>query len=581
MPRRPLHLIWAATLVAASGTARSVWAQEATPEAATQQPTAELSVRFAFKDASVEQVIDFFARQTGLPVIRESDLPGGTITFVSDDAYPLDEALRVLNTILQTRGVMLRRDARFLYLQKLENMKAEAVPTFTGPGIPAGVTDDQVVSVVVRLRNAQAKPVAEQLAPLVASYGAIVAMPQQNSIVLTETAAQARRITAIIESLDSKPAFEESVKLFPLKHVRARDALASLRVLVAEKKTTVVLDADGKRRTIAEDDLGGLRIEADARTNSIIAVGAEGRLATIESLVRLLDVDAAEAGGGERPVRVITLRNADANSVAGSAGRMFEQSVGPAELRPSIAVDGASNSLVVRGSAAQLAEIESLASTLDGVTAAASRELRTVAIDRSRADAREVAETVRRLLQNESGVRVRVISAEELLGTSAPTGGGGAAPAKDEKPEESGGEVGPPAFIEEVRNPVLLPPRIKLIIEYTQVLLAALPQDEASEDGEVTIAVDPETNALIIMGPRRAAARAVELAERVQRELPGQMGKVTVVELPDGVPAWTVASSINQSLWAIGPASKDNPGGLTGGSDQAGDGPASGADHQA
>lgn len=575
MPRRPLHLIWAAALVAVSGTARSVWSQEGASAPAEAQESTHSSdkLRFAFKDATVDQVIEFFGRETGLPVIREANLPGGTITFVSEDEYPLDEALRVLNTILQTRGVMLRRDAKFLYLQKLENMKAEPVPTFTGPGVPAGVTDDQIISIVIRLRNAQAKPITEQLAPLVASYGAIVAMPQQNSVVLTETAAQCRRLTGIIEAIDARPAFEETVRLFPLKHVRARDALNSLRVLVAEKKTTVVLDADGKRRTLAEDDLAGLRIEADQRTNSIIAVGSESRLATIDSLVKLLDVDASETDG-ERTVRVITLKNADANSVSAAASRMFEQDANRAEPRPAIAVDSGSNSLVIRGSASQHTIIENLAAQLDGATAASSRELRTIAIDRSRADAQQIAETVRRLLESESGVRVRVISADDLL--KRQTKQSEPAPKSDEpktpeakpdtKPSQSEEpSVAPPApNSDEARGPILLPPRIKLIIDYTQVLLAMAPQDAASDDGEVTIAVDPETNALIIVGPKRAAARAAELADRVQRELPAQPSKVTVVELPEGVQAWAVSSAIQQSLWAIGGVSKDNPGGLTG-----------------
>ena len=36
------------------------------------------TIRFNFKDATFEQVVDFFARTTGMPVVWESDAPEGT-----------------------------------------------------------------------------------------------------------------------------------------------------------------------------------------------------------------------------------------------------------------------------------------------------------------------------------------------------------------------------------------------------------------------------------------------------------------------------------------------------------------------
>src|SRR5688572_8879276 len=114
----PSRLIVPAVLVLAAGQAVSVRAQEAQPPAtppapespapsqppspqpelqpapaAAQPPAAqpaapppavapaEPRLRFTFKDAPYEQVLDFLARQTGLPVIREADLPNAPVTF--------------------------------------------------------------------------------------------------------------------------------------------------------------------------------------------------------------------------------------------------------------------------------------------------------------------------------------------------------------------------------------------------------------------------------------------------------------------------------------------------------------------
>lgn len=52
------------------------------------------------------------------------------------------------------------------------------------------MTDDQIVTVVIPLLNARAVPVSEQLKNLVAGYGSVTPLEQQNAVVLVETAAQ-------------------------------------------------------------------------------------------------------------------------------------------------------------------------------------------------------------------------------------------------------------------------------------------------------------------------------------------------------------------------------------------------------
>ena len=194
---------------------------------ADQTPT---RISFAFKNAPIDQVVDFFARESGLPVIEETDIPTGTVTFISDREYPLDQALAIVNTILRTRGVRLRQDTDFLYLGKVEDMQREPVPTFEGE-LPDALNGEEIVTLVIPLRNVEATPIAQNLRGLIASYGSIVAMPAQNTVVLTETVDQVRRLGNIIRSLDDEPPFQEAVRLFELEHIDAREALQTLNVL--------------------------------------------------------------------------------------------------------------------------------------------------------------------------------------------------------------------------------------------------------------------------------------------------------------------------------------------------------------
>ena len=82
-----------------------------------------------------------------IPVVREVPVPAGTVDYIYPGEYTLPQALETLNILLQTQSVMLRVEGDRLFLQKLEDMKRENVPTFVGK-LPSTVTDDQIVSIV-------------------------------------------------------------------------------------------------------------------------------------------------------------------------------------------------------------------------------------------------------------------------------------------------------------------------------------------------------------------------------------------------------------------------------------------------
>ena len=134
--RSPLSANGVAPLIAA--------AMVAAPAAAQQQPASQdaaapvpptthapqdaasrqsVRVRFNFKGQTYDQILDYFSRTTGLPIVRECEVPKGTVDYIYPKDYTLDEALRTLNVLLQTQNVMLRDEGSRLFLQKLDDMK--------------------------------------------------------------------------------------------------------------------------------------------------------------------------------------------------------------------------------------------------------------------------------------------------------------------------------------------------------------------------------------------------------------------------------------------------------------------------
>jgi len=363
-------------LVLAAGQAASVWAQEAPPPATpTPDPAPALAdgtdkpvrLRFTFKDAPYDQVLDFLARETGLPVIREADLPPTPVTFISAADYSVAEALEVLNRMLFMHGLQVRRESNFLLLTRLEDLKALG-EKFVGE-IPPGVGDTQFVTVVIPLLNATAEQLADRLKVLSGKHGAIAALPQQNALVVVDTAAQCRRIRELVEQLDQDPPSDSQVRLFPLRHAKADAVYNALKGLVAEKRSTILVDEKGKRTTVNDENFAGLNLQPDPRTNSIIAVGPLARLATIEELIALLD--RPEGGALEdREVMTFALATISADEAARTVASLFGQT--PPERKPTILPLASQGKLTVLGAPAQLAQIAAVLGEADpGVNMAA------------------------------------------------------------------------------------------------------------------------------------------------------------------------------------------------------------------
>jgi len=352
-------------------------APAAAPQAAA--PTAppvptkreEIRLRFNFKGQTYDQILDWFSRMTGYPIVREVEVPTGGVDYIYPGEYTLPQALETLNVLLQTRGVMLRVEGERLFLQKLDDMKRENVPTFVGT-IPATITDDQIVTVVVPLLNARATPVAEQLKNLVAAYGSVTPLEQQNAIVIVETAAQVRRLQKILGEIDQQDV-ENIVEFIPLRFAKAPAMLKSLTALMGERVIEYVINAaDGKRTKLEENRVSGLVLAADERTNAIVARGTRSKIEQVKETIALLDVAADEvasngprtASKGVRTIRTVTLERQTPAAARAKLEQLYAAL--PPDRRPTIVAFEDTNRVALAGDPNAVAEGEQILRELEG-----------------------------------------------------------------------------------------------------------------------------------------------------------------------------------------------------------------------
>lgn len=350
--------------VSASLCAQAETAEPANQPTETQQESAP-RIGFAFKNAPFDQVLDFFSRQSGVPIIFESDAPAGVLTYVSASEYELPEAISIMNLMLRRHDRYIRHEGEFLYLSTLPEAVKRSGEAFSGQ-LPDGINPDQIVTVTIPLNNANAALVAEQIKPLLDSYGSVTPVAEQNIIIVVETAAQIERISQVIATIDERRPVDSSYKLFPLRNAKPDAVVEALKGLVGQRVQRIIIDKDGKQRVVEDVDVGGLNIQADNRSNAVIVVGPESRIQTVEELIALLDADEAGAVGGNRTLVTLSLEAVTPKIASDRLQQLFasvEQS-----RRPTIVSLDEAGKVAVVGSADQVTQATALINELDPVS---------------------------------------------------------------------------------------------------------------------------------------------------------------------------------------------------------------------
>ncbi|MFG0285625.1 MAG: secretin N-terminal domain-containing protein, partial [Phycisphaerales bacterium JB039] len=355
-------------------------------------------IGFNFKEAPYTEVLDFFSRESQLPLIKEAPVPGGTLTFISGETYSFDDALSILNQNLHMHNVHLRREGQYLYLATLKDSVRKPGEVFNVDAIPQGISADQIISVTFPLSNANAELVSDQLKDMISDFGAIKSVPAQNMLIIIDTRGQIDRMRGIIDAIDSQPPVDSEYKLFPLKHAEPAAVVEALKGLVGQRVQRIIIDPKGEQRVVEDIDVGGVSLQPDPRTGSVIAVGPKSRLQTVEELILLLD--RPDELGGERQLMTFDLVSVTAEEAQRTLSGLFQSL--PQDRRPTIIPLAEQSKISIVAPPALLAQATALIGEIDpgqdgqGRAAAAGRVTRSIELQR--VEARQIEQMVGRLL---------------------------------------------------------------------------------------------------------------------------------------------------------------------------------------
>lgn len=205
------------------------------PDAATSNPApvlgeGESGLRLNFRGAPLEMVLNYLSEAAGFIIVLETEVKG-KLDVWSNQPLNKEEAVELLNRVLNKNGYSALRDGRTLTIVSQDEAKKRDIPVRAGSdpqGIPKG---QDIITQILPVKFINAVQLSRDLAPLFPTSATVAANEGGNALVITDTETNIRRIAEILKALDTGIAAISSVKVYPLKYADAKALATTVRDL--------------------------------------------------------------------------------------------------------------------------------------------------------------------------------------------------------------------------------------------------------------------------------------------------------------------------------------------------------------
>ena len=379
-----------------------------TVPAAAQDGEEEL-VSLDFADVELPIVVDTISRMTGYNFIYD-DRVRGRVTIVSPTEVTVDQAFAVFESVLKVKGFSLVLGPGDTYkILPIRDIKESSVDTIKDDR--PSPNRDRFVTRLVPLQFIDAEAITNTIKPLISKDASLVAYEPTNTIIVTDSESNIRRLLSILAALDVE-SYRRELAVIKIEHADANTLAEQLSEIYGAEvasssggSTAAQRRARSRRRTNtnnAATNTGGtdssgavgptVRILPDERTNSLLVLASRQQLADIRGLVRKLDIEVR----GEGRIQVYYLRHADAEELSETLNSLVGSSGG----------GGAARSSSLPGSASNTANIRSSVTPLDdGITVTADPATNALVIKASK----EGYETLKQVIEKLDVSRPQVL----------------------------------------------------------------------------------------------------------------------------------------------------------------------------
>ncbi|MFN4262950.1 MAG: type II secretion system secretin GspD [Thioalkalivibrionaceae bacterium] len=338
-----------AALVLVAGVAPAVvQAQSAAAGVPQIEITDDDRVVLNLRETEIGTLIDLIAQETETNFIVDPRVRG-RVSLISGRPVTRDELMDLFLGALKIYGFSAVPGAGAMRIVPDVQAKQNEIETLPEPGRGVEPPADAVVTDVIVLSHVNAAQLVPILRPLVPQGGHLAAGVDSNTLLIADTAANARRIRELVARMDLPltPEFE----VVELRHARAE--------ALAERLSSLVGSGEVAARA-------RVQVASDPRANALILSGPLDARLAMRGLVAQLDRPTTQGN-----TRVHYLRYARAEDVAEILRELAEQRVQEADGAPTgggsvrVRAHESTNSIVLFGPGDVLGDLEDVIERLD------------------------------------------------------------------------------------------------------------------------------------------------------------------------------------------------------------------------
>jgi general secretion pathway protein D len=298
-------------------------------------------VTFNLEEADLPDLVRLISNMTGKRFILPGKVRAIKATVYAPTKVTAAEAYNAFLSILEVNGLTVVPAGQYLKIMETGGIETQPLGMSDGGPIPA---QDRFMTRLQRLENVSAEDVANLLGRFKSADGSVIAYAPTNTVIITDTGTQIRRMMRLIEAIDVERTGEQ-IWIEPVHYATAADLAARLLEIfppatAAGAGAPTAPAARGRRQqaapqpaadgaaapsaggaiaTVGEgtgrgDSSSITNIIADERTNSLIIIATERAYLRVLEMIRQLDIPLE----GEGRIHVHYVQNGDAAEIAGA-----------------------------------------------------------------------------------------------------------------------------------------------------------------------------------------------------------------------------------------------------------------------
>ncbi|MEC7985436.1 MAG: secretin N-terminal domain-containing protein, partial [Myxococcota bacterium] len=284
-----------------------------------------------FVDAQLKDFVEFMACALGKNFILTNDLKG-EVNLISHEPISVQVAKEVFYSVLETHGYTTVAVGNTTKIVQTSAASKAPTKVLQDSNIP---NSDRFVTQIIQLQNVGVNEILDIVKNLSGKSSNIITYPPTNTLIITDAAANIRRVYQIISQMDVGTP-KSARRIVPLKHATASDIEKIIKDLYeiestsnnsnnnsssskskrSKRKKKGKKSKESSSATASAGSEGKYieKIISDERTNSLIIIANEEAMEAVSKLIAELDVDVDPASRAQ--IHVVYLEHAKAEDIS-------------------------------------------------------------------------------------------------------------------------------------------------------------------------------------------------------------------------------------------------------------------------